>query len=382
MMDFELPFYVLSAVPVLVPGLIAFAVWLRLSLTPPAEPAGEKLGVQRSNIADELKYTHEEGRAWTVKSLWVYPIKSCAGIEVDEVSVVPTGLENDRQFMLAEWKQDQKTGEMKWAMMTMRQYPKMALVTPQIYLDRKAETGGTLLVSFPSSRSGLFAKPRTFSVPLNASEKHMSQYPLETAGIWKDTANIGHNMSSLIPHDLAALGAFLGAKGQIALFRVCNAKPREVFRCAPPAEALGYQAVVGFADAYPLHLLNIASVRDLAQKVEGKIPDLGCRRFRANIIVSGPKAFDEDDWKVLTLGQNTYHAACRTTRCLLPNVNPATGVKHAQEPDQTMRAYRRIDAGTKGKACMGMQLVPAAEMGMLRVGDGVAVGERGEHYNI
>lgn len=56
-------------------------------------------------------------------------------------------------------------------------------------------------------------------------------------------------MSSAAPRELRELEKFLGAKGEIALFRVCDSKPREVHRNAPKKEELGYQSVVGFADA-------------------------------------------------------------------------------------------------------------------------------------
>lgn len=56
-------------------------------------------------------------------------------------------------------------------------------------------------------------------------------------------------MSSAVAGELRELEKFLGAKRELALFRVCDSKPREVYRNAPKKEQLGYQSVVGFADA-------------------------------------------------------------------------------------------------------------------------------------
>lgn len=53
-----------------------------------------------------------------------------------------------------------------------------------------------------------------------------------------------------------------------------------------------------------------------------------------------------------------------------------------QEPDQTMRSYRSIDSGSPKNACLGMQLVPADETGVLRAGDKLVVHETGEHLYI
>lgn len=60
---------------------------------------------------------------------------------------------------------------------------------------------------------------------------------------------MGHDMSSAVAGELRELEKFLGAKRELALFRVCDSKPREVHRNAPKKEQLGYQSVVGFADA-------------------------------------------------------------------------------------------------------------------------------------
>jgi uncharacterized protein YcbX len=129
-------------------------------------------------------------------------------------------------------------------------------------------------------------------------------------------------------------------------------------------------------------MLNLASVRELNSRITDSIPRLDILRFRANIILSGPSPFTEDDWKKIRLGGYVYYAACRTVRCKMPNVDPDTGERHMQEPDQTMRSYRAIDLGNKHGACLGMQLVPASAMGILRVGDGVDVLETGSHHYI
>lgn len=124
--------------------------------------------------------------------------------------------------------------------------------------------------------------------------------------------------------------------------------------------------MTGFADAYPIHLLNMASVRDVAANCADEIPELSVRRFRANVIIQGPGKFVEDEWKRIVIGGSSEDAdgveiytACRTIRCKLPNVDPDTGVRHPREPDRTLKRYRRIDAGDLTNACLGMQCVPA-----------------------
>jgi hypothetical protein len=60
-------------------------------------PPGRKLGIdlnhKLSNLHDEYQQspigTTEDN--WEVKSLWIFPIKSCKGIEVEEAKILPSG---------------------------------------------------------------------------------------------------------------------------------------------------------------------------------------------------------------------------------------------------------------------------------------------------
>jgi uncharacterized protein YcbX len=104
---------------------------------------------------------------------------------------------------------------------------------------------------------------------------------------------------------------------------------------------------------------------------------LNALRFRPNVFITGPAAFNEDDWKKARMGDGLYHLSCRTTRCKLPNVDPETGIPDKNEPGTTMRKYRVIDKGSPS-ACLGMQVTPLGT-GELKVGDSIEVLERGEH---
>lgn len=144
---------------------------------------------------------------------------------------------------------------------------------------------------------------------------------------------------------------------------------------------------------YPIHILNLASVHDVASKMprrpipyEMQVPMLNALRFRANIYVTGPPAFHEDTW---TKAKITHpksedgidlHVSCRTTRCNLPNVDPETGIAHRNEPGTTLRSYRVVDEGSKS-ACLGMMITPLNE-GKVNVGDFVEVTETGQHRRI
>jgi MOSC domain len=243
-------------------------------------------------------------------------------------------------------------------------------------------------------------------------------YPLETFSIWYDIPQ-ALNYGRHVPPDFKRY-LQIPESTPFTLFRVSPSHYRTIYRNAPRKGdgdgQVPYQPITAFADSYPLHLQNIASVRDVAERVKDQLPRFTSRRFRANILVAGPdKPYDEDGWKRIRVhptptssssssphlasptGEEDerrtdpidFHTACHTIRCKLPNVDPDTAYRHEAEPDKTLRSFRRIDSGDRNKAALGLQLVPAKagndavlggedQMMQLRVGDLVEVLERGE----
>ena len=59
----------------------------------------------------------------SIARLFVYPIKSCAGVELNEALLTETGLDLDRAWMVVD------AGGM---FVTQRELPRMALIRPQI----------------------------------------------------------------------------------------------------------------------------------------------------------------------------------------------------------------------------------------------------------
>jgi uncharacterized protein YcbX len=54
-----------------------------------------------------------------ISQLFVYPIKSCAGIDLSEIQLQETGLAHDRQFMLV---------DAQGRFVSQRELPRMALI--------------------------------------------------------------------------------------------------------------------------------------------------------------------------------------------------------------------------------------------------------------
>ncbi|KAL4865382.1 hypothetical protein BDV12DRAFT_174806 [Aspergillus spectabilis] len=443
--------------------LLALYFVVRYSVQSAYTPKGcQRLGVSpvQSNLQDEYDPNYSRGipenstdehrrPAWRVKALFTYPIKSCAGVELDAADIVATGFAFDRQFCFAEdvapANSTTQTGasaedqEANWTARTLRNrgFNRLALIRPEIWVPDPSVEGyspeleefksqGVLVIYYPrvghNAIHSIFLKlgiylnllqrETSFAVPLHPPPDLEPTYPLTAVKIWKDNPlayNYGHHIPDSLHHFLNPSNP--NQRGRLALFRVNPSHRREIYRNAPRKEALGFQPATGFADAYPLHILSLSSVRDVNSHCANSITKLSIRRFRANIILSGPGAFVEDDWKVIRISRPStssreakttikgkrreeeeeeeeeeegviIHTACRTIRCKLPNVDPDTGIRHPAEPDKTLKAYRRIDPGDLTNACLGMQGVPALRDSRVHVGDQISVLETGEHCYI
>lgn len=372
------------------------------------------LGIEqnKSNISDQYdeRYSKtsnsDSAQGWRVKSLWVFPVKSCRGIELQYGKVIKTGMAYDRQFALAQLHTSKV--EQQWKFITLRERPQMARVRTEIWIPDPSkpeyspekcftESQGLLILRFPNEKGfrGLISRfiiklsgtglETPFRLPWNPSPAQIETlgYKVEKMAIWKDSPDSLQMGSTLAGYEnpvMEKLRTFLDISNPLAIFRVPADPVRNLYRCAPKKEELGYQAQVGFQDSYPLHIMNLASVHNLSSRLVPRTPPLNVLRFRPNIIITGPEVYDEDDWKMIKIGNKLYHVCCRTSRCKLPNVDPITGVKNAVEPDKTMRGFRTIDAGAPNKACLGMQMVPASEEGEISVGDCIEVLQRGEHF--
>lgn len=291
------------------------------------QPKGcRKLGIKtKSNLSNEFDKKFASGwplstneaptKSWRVQSLWIYPIKSCKGVELDHSDIITTGMKYDRQFTLAQLKNpapgaetSEKQTARTWEFITQRKFPKLTTVKVEIWVpDQSSESydpngdyvegGGAVVIRFPYQQPGWRGKleklaailwgsapEKQFRVPFDPTPSQVQKagYKYEKVIIWKDTVS-ALNLEVDVPTELQE---YLGVSNKLSLIRVDNSALREVYRCAPKAVDLGYQPVTGFQDAYPLHIMNLASVRDLEGKLpkDKGVPSLSARRFRANII--------------------------------------------------------------------------------------------------
>ncbi|KAF3316528.1 hypothetical protein TWF173_001814 [Orbilia oligospora] len=331
-----------------------------------------------SNISDEFQYSKDQkaGQDFRVKSLWVYPVKGCRGIEVASSKICHTGLQYDRQFMFASC----SPGTEAWVFASQRGFPKMAVIHTSI-----DPVKNTLTISYPAKPHFLASLiygnkfRKSFTVPLDVNalpENKLAKYPVTEVEIWRQKS-VGYDLSAHIPQELKdVIFSKNYTKVDVGLFAVVDGRNRGINHMGPPVEVLGRPNTIGFADFAPIHILGLASVREFNELVKGEISDLSVRRFRPNIIVGGSPSYDEDDWQTIKIGNEDYHVISRTPRCKVPNNDPDTGERNRNEPDVTIRGQRNIDPGAPLLGCMGMHMVPFEREGIINVGDKIDIKSR------
>ena len=104
-----------------------------------------------------------------------------------------------------------------------------------------------------------------------------------------------------------------------------------------------------------LHIVNLASVRDLARSLGRPVDPL---RFRANLYLDGLAPWAEFGWldKEIDIGPVRLSAFKRTTRCQATNVDPATGARDMAIPAHLARTWGHADFGIYARIIRGGEL--------------------------
>ncbi len=289
-----------------------------------------------------------------IAALWVFPIKSCAGISVQQAVLTPTGLAHDRAWMVVD-----ADGEM----VTQRELPRMALVQPNlVYL-------GTSVAGLVLQASGMAA----LHLPLTAG--YLSEAHAIKVRVWDD------QVPAFDMGDAAGkwLTEFLGnSLGPLRLVRFDDNHHR-------PSNAKWTQGLPSrnqFSDGFPVLVVSTASLDELNARLQAKgEAAVDMRRFRANVVLgqdaqSHPlNAHDED--RIGTLTCHTEHEPVQLTpvkpcpRCPIPNIDPDSAQSHPAVND-TLQAYRQ-DPRVNGALTFGMNCLPVAGIGqVLRVSQRVS----------
>ena len=264
-----------------------------------------------------------------ISCLYVYPVKSCAGVRVQKALLTETGLEFDRAWMVV---------DSEGNFLTQRTLPRMALVQPQF---KHSE----MILRAPGMLA-LHIKLEEVEAPVRVK-------------IWNDEVKA---------YDMGPIAAqwfsdFLSVNARLVRF-----DPEEK-RSSSLQWTGGIEALNQFNDGYPLLVISEASLASLNHKlVAAGDSAVTIERFRPNIVLgdrpsesafSGLSAHDEDRLDELQI--TTYEGLVvlkpvkPCPRCPIVNIDPITAASSLQVNDM-LQTYRQ-DARLDGALSFGMNAI-------------------------
>ncbi len=255
--------------------------------------------------------------------IFVYPIKSMAGISLNSVNLKEKGIHLDRRWMLVD-------GENRF--ICQRQEAKLALFTIEI-LDNALRVhweAEELLIPFEESAYPEVARVWVFDDEL-------------TARIAGSAINEWFSKIIGIPCKLAHQ-----TKESVRMTSSKYSDPRQV----------------SFADGYPYLMTSQESLDFLNQKLETPV---GMDRFRPNLVIEGGSPHIEDQFHFFKIGEVLLKGVKPCGRCKIVTINQ-TSLEIGSEPLKTLSTYRK----SGNKVLFGQNLVlEKSDNYIINIGDKV-----------
>ncbi len=258
-----------------------------------------------------------------LSGITIYPVKSCAGIALQQASLDRFGPAGDRRWLVV---------DERGRFVSQREQARMALVGVD-QLD-----GGIRLTAGPASID--------VTVPAADAEE-------VRVTVWEDSVR------ALLADREAGewLCEQLGMQCRLVYM------PDNCQRLVDGLYAREGETV-SFADGFPLLLISQASLDDLNSRLDNPVP---MNRFRPNLVVEGCEPFAEDSWKRIRIGALEFDVAKPCSRCVIPSIDQATAGRDPQI-NRVLASYRRVN----GQVMFGQNLL-YQQAGEVAVGDSVEV---------
>jgi len=256
---------------------------------------------------------------YTVKEIYIYPIKSLAAISCEQAFAEEMGFENDRRWMLINAEN---------LHVTQREHPILSQFYPQI-------SNGKISITFEGHQ-------HEFSVNEHLDESINTK-------VWEDKSEVVEVNKTTSEWFSELLGF------ECKLVKIIKSGDRK-----HESSRLKETFNVSLADGYPYLLIGTESVDFLNEKLEDKITVL---RFRPNIVISSQKAHEEDDFDTFKIGEVQFKNVKPCGRCIMVNNDPQKGVIK-KEPLKTLSKYRNVN----NSVLFGTNIV-SLNNGLITVGD-------------
>jgi uncharacterized protein YcbX len=261
---------------------------------------------------------------FTLSGIYIYPVKSLAGISANTWPVNEKGFQHDRKWMLID--KDRQ-------FLSQRKFPNMALI-------KTALTDKNLILSAPDMGK-LF-------LPLEPVDGEIIN-----STIWHDQCDA----RSVSAEADQWLSDFLHQDCRLVY------QPGEVIRPVDPVYAKPTDQAA-FSDGFPFLITSENSLAALNHEMQLNLPMI---RFRPNLVISGCPAYAEDSWREISIGSIDFRLPKPCARCPVPTIDPETA-QIGKEPLTTLSRTRKW----QNKVYFGQNALHN-QCGRLTVGDAVHI---------
>ncbi|XP_020238282.1 molybdenum cofactor sulfurase isoform X3 [Cajanus cajan] len=271
-----------------------------------------------------------------LKSITIYPIKSCGGFSARSWPLSNNGLRHDREWILKSL-----AGEI----LTQKKVPEMGFIGTFIDLSQ-----GMLFVESPRCKERLQIRLELDvyvdvkeEIELYGQRYKVSSYDNET-NEWFSEA-IGKTCSLLRYSSFNQDFMLNKIKGPVT--------------CRDAKNKLNFSNEAQFllVSEESVSDLNRRLSSDVQKGISGKAMQVSASRFRPNLVVSGGRPYAEDGWRYIRIGNKYFSSLGGCNRCQMINFTLNAGqVQKSNEPLATLASYRRV----KGKILFGILLKHAS----------------------
>lgn len=256
---------------------------------------------------------------FVVKEIYIYPIKSLAGISCNNAKAEEMGFENDRRWMLIDADNH---------MITQREHRIMSQFYPKI-------SEGKISVTFQDHKHEF------------AIDEHLEN--ALDVNVWDDKSEVVEVNQITSEWFSKHLGF------ECKLVKILKAGNRK-----HESSKLKETFNVSLADGYPYLLIGTESLDSLNEKLDEKIT---IKRFRPNILINTKSAHEEDDFDTFKIGEVQFKNIKPCGRCVMVNNDPENG-ELKKEPLKTLSKYRNVN----NSVLFGTNIV-SLNSGIISVGD-------------
>ncbi|XP_062229533.1 molybdenum cofactor sulfurase [Phragmites australis] len=264
-----------------------------------------------------------------LKSITIYPVKSCQGFSVQGWPLTTGGLKYDREWLL-----QGLGGEI----LTQKKVPDLSSICTLIDLEL-----GKLFIESPKCKDKL-------QISLLENLTHLSA-EVDVYGQRYEVQSYDDKVNTWFSEAIGRPCTFMRCSS--SKYRSCTITGRRDRLCRDTRSKLS------FVNEGQLLLISEESISDLNSRLSSSNGNgkqqvvVDAMRFRPNIVISGSTPYNEDNWKRLHIGEASFTSMGGCNRCQMINIYQNSGqVMKSKEPLATLASYRR----QKGKILFGVLL--------------------------